>query len=103
MIEKRLLQDDEENQLCFKTSILTNVKQHKTLAAKMGPEAFALRVLEKFDNDMVKACRFVAHLEEEVTDDALREQCKLFLKRLYTLLPQFENRMVLRSFLNLKD
>ena len=100
MIQKRLLENEDENILANHSSNLTNVLQYRDLAKKFGPEAFALRATEM--KDMIEACRYTTYLEPEVTDASLVKQLHTYFKRLHQFLVNEENtsaREILQNFL----
>jgi hypothetical protein len=78
-IEERLLSDDDENLLCHHSSMLTNLQQYQPLSTEISPELFALQISE--ENDLVGACRYITYLEEDVLDQSLSEQIKVFFKQ----------------------
>jgi hypothetical protein len=100
LFTKRLLENDEEINLAFHTSVLTNLKPLISLASTHEVETFVLRAME--NQDFVASCRYTTFLEEEITDQILSVQIRTFLKRLHPLLLNAEekdSRRILKEFL----
>ena len=98
-----MLSNDEESQLCEHTAALTNLKLYLPIAEKYGAELFYMHVFEKFD--LVQSCHFLANIE--ISDENLKEQLKIFLKRSHSFIlkagEKLESRALLIDFMRKPD